>query len=327
LPSPELEPYVGEGASCQLIFSFVVNQALYLALVDEQAGPLINAIRRLPQPPPGCGWLGYLRNLDELTLSRLSDDERTRVVAALAPDPDMQIYGRGIRRRLAPMLDGNQDRLKLTMSLLFSLPYPPMVAYGEEIGMGDDLSLPERYSVHLPMQWNGRARNAGFSDAPQASMLRHVPHAGPYRPGKINVEDQQQDAQSLLHWVRRLIAERKQRQALFEGAWSLIKTSEPAVLVQKGSAQRRFLITAHNLSPQAKDVSIPMPEGDLPWIVLEHPSGCTLEWDGRESTLNLPGYGTCWLVQEPASCAEPATENENACGEGHHDQYWLPRIT
>src|SRR5690606_24962689 len=173
-------------------------------LADAQADPLLRAIHRLPSPPAGCGWLGYLRNLDELTLSRLHDDERHRVLSAFAPDPDMQIYGRGIRRRLAPMLDGNQARLKMVISLLYTLPFPPMMTYGDEIGMGEDLSLPERVSVRLPMQWDAQAPNAGFSNASPGDLFRQVPTSGRFSPDKVNVENQRQDKDSLLNWVRQV---------------------------------------------------------------------------------------------------------------------------
>src|SRR4029450_11113175 len=159
----QLDAYFGEhGDELELLFGFLVNQGLVLALAWQRAEPLARMLGRLPPTPAVSQFVNFIRNQDELSLDKLSDAERDEVFATFAPEPDMRIYGRGIRRRLAPMLDGDQGRLELAYSLLFSLPGTPVLLYGEEIGMGEDLAVPGRGSVRTAMQWAPEP-NGGFS--------------------------------------------------------------------------------------------------------------------------------------------------------------------
>src|SRR5690606_4819531 len=163
---PEHYPdYFGDGDRLTLLLNFWANNHLFLALARGEAEPLLRSIRQQPEPPHRAQYAIWLRNHDELGLARLTDAEREEVMQVFAPDPDMRIYERGIRRRLAPMLGGDTRRLAMAHALLFSLPGTPILRYGEEIGMGDDLSLPERLAVRTPMQWSNEP-NAGFSRAP-----------------------------------------------------------------------------------------------------------------------------------------------------------------
>src|SRR5262249_8770703 len=156
-----------------MLFSFLLNQHLFLALARQSAEPLVRVLKQLPALPATGQWANFLRNHDELDLGRLTAAEREEVYRAFGPEGRMRAYGRGIRRRLAPMFGGDRRRLELAYSLLFSLPGTPVLRYGDEIGMGDDLSLPERASVRTPMQWTDE-RNAGFSAAPGEKLSRPV---------------------------------------------------------------------------------------------------------------------------------------------------------
>ena len=169
----EVAEYFGEGDRIHMIFNFYVNQYLFLAMARGDASLIRKAYDALPQIPEFCQWANFLRNHDELDLGRLSDSDREEVYRAFAPEENMRIYNRGIRRRLAPMFANERQRLELAHSLLLTLPGTPVLRYGEEIGMGDDLSLQERDSVRTPMQWSD-ARNGGFSAAPADQLIMPV---------------------------------------------------------------------------------------------------------------------------------------------------------
>ena len=166
LPPPDAAAFFGErnGEELDMMFAFTVNQALYLALAREDAAPLAAALAALPPKPPDCQWAHFVRNHDELTLDKLSDSEREEVFAAFGPDPELQLYGRGLRRRLPTMLGGNAELIRLVYSLMFSLPGTPVLFYGEEIGMAENLEIDGRYSVRAPMQWSGEPAG-GFTTA------------------------------------------------------------------------------------------------------------------------------------------------------------------
>src|SRR5919202_1292176 len=182
----ELESYFEDhGEALHLQLGFLINQRLWLALARGQAAPLEDLIRRLPVPPHESGWATFLRNHDELTLDKLSDAERDEVFAAFAPEENMRIYGQGIRRRVASLLGGDGSRLRMAWSLLMSLPGTPVVLYGDEIGMGEQLSLEGRMSVRTPMQWAPGAAG-GFSSAPPQRPVP-PPRGGAHAPPRINL--------------------------------------------------------------------------------------------------------------------------------------------
>ena len=169
LPPEEQVAFFGErgGEQLDMLFSFTVNQAMYLALARADARPLAAALAALPPIPADCQWGNFVRNHDELTLDKLSDGEREEVFAAFGPEPELQLYGRGLRRRLPTMLGGDQRRIRLAYSLMFSLPGTPVLFYGEEIGMAENLAIEGRYAVRAPMQWSDEA-HAGFTDRRRA---------------------------------------------------------------------------------------------------------------------------------------------------------------
>jgi glycosidase len=180
-----------------MMFSFYVNQHLYLALARNDPDPVRKALALMPAIPPSCQWANFLKNHDEQNLDKLTEAERQEVFAAFAPEPEMQAFGRGIRRRLPGMLGGDQRRLRLAYSLMFSLPGTPVLFYGEEIGMGENLNLKGRLAVRTPMQWK-RGPNGSFSTADPAALIRQLSDAD-FGPERVNVADQGRDPGSLLN--------------------------------------------------------------------------------------------------------------------------------
>ena len=186
-----------------MMFDFLLNPRLWLALARCDAEPLIDALKTPVRLPSGGQWVTFLRNHDELDLSRLTDEQRSDVFRAFAPRADMRLYGRGIRRRLAPMLR-DRRRIELAYALQFSLRGTPVIRYGEEIGMSENLKLPDREAIRTPMQWDS-TRNAGFSDAePQPFPVRST-RAARTGPRQVNVRAQNREPNSLLRWFENLI--------------------------------------------------------------------------------------------------------------------------
>ncbi|MGH7962939.1 MAG: alpha-amylase family protein [Candidatus Binatia bacterium] len=246
----KIHEYFGDGDKLHMLFNFMVNQHLFLALTRQQAAPLIKGLRKPPQIPDSGQWANFLRNHDELDLGRLSAKQRQEVFQEFAPEAHMQIYGRGIRRRLAPILGGDQRRLRLAYSLLLTLPGTPVLYYGQEIGMGDDLSLEERHSVRTPMQWSNE-KNGGFSSAPREALIWPVISSGEYGYKRINVRSQRGDPDSLLNWMERTIRMRKECPEFGRGAWSIIATGNPAVFAHSCRWHDGRVIAVHNLSDEA----------------------------------------------------------------------------
>jgi trehalose synthase len=288
--------YFGDETADQLhmCLDFLLNQAMYLALARQDARPLIQMLRALPAIPSDDQWANFVRNHDELTLDKLSDAERQEVFAAFGPDPEMQIFGRGLRRRLPPMLEGDPARIRLAYSLMFSLPGTPVLFYGEEIGMAENLAIEGRMSVRAPMQWSD-GPNGGFSTAPHEKLRRPVVE-GDYGPSAINVSSQRRDPDSLLNWMERLIRRRKECPELGWGSWRLIETAEPALLAHRRDWEGRTVIVLHNLSaaPCRARLTIDDAEG---WNGVTDLLGMRDDpsLQGRKLEVELSGYGYCWL--------------------------------
>jgi maltose alpha-D-glucosyltransferase/alpha-amylase len=251
----EVEEYVGVGDKLHMLFNFYVNQHLFLALATGRADDLTASMRRQHRLPVTAQWANFLRNHDELDLSALSTESRQRVYEAFAPDPGMQLYGRGIRRRLAPMLANERRRIELAYSILLVLPGTPVIRYGDEIGMGDDLSLPERFTVRTPMQWSDR-RNGGFSTAPAAQLVRAVVETGEFGVDAVNVADQQRDPASLLNWLQRAIGIRRGCPELAWGDCAVLDGFAPAVLALRSDWKGHRLLSLHNLGAEPCHVGI-----------------------------------------------------------------------
>jgi maltose alpha-D-glucosyltransferase/alpha-amylase len=206
-------------------------------------------------------WAQFVRNHDELTLDKLTKAEREEVFSKYAPDETMRIYGRGIRRRLPPMLNNDRRCLELVYSLLLTLPGTPVVRYGEEIGMGDDLTLPERESVRTPMQWSGEA-NGGFSSAPRERLVKPLVDGDEYGYERVNVTAQQFDADSLLNWMERAIHTRRQCAEFGYGTFTVLDTDDPAVLAHRCDWEGGAVLALHNLAHREAGIKLALNDGE-----------------------------------------------------------------
>ncbi len=241
-----------------------------------------------------------MRNHDELTLDQLSESERQEVFDAFGPEEDMQLYGRGLRRRLPPMLDGDQARMRLVYSLLFSLPGTPVLFYGEEIGMGENLDVPGRMSVRTPMQWT-RDTRAGFTPNRRAKLPRPIPD-GRFGPLAVNVAEQRRDGDSLLSWMERVIRRRRQTPELGWGRWSLLRTGDDAVLAHRCDWKGAAAIIVHNLDGAPRSVTVQLGEdSEEDCVLLDLLDSHQPEYhsDGSTIELLLGGYGHMWLKLQP----------------------------
>lgn len=251
----KIPEYFGQGDRMHMLFNFMVNQHLFLALARQRADALKQSLSTLPGIPATAQWANFVRNHDELDLGRLTRQEQAEIARAFDLTDDMWLYNRGPRRRLPPMLDGDQRRIKLAYSLMFSLPGTPVLRYGEEIGMGDDLSLPERNSVRTAMQWS-KEQNGGFSTANSDQLVRPVISGGEYGYERLNVADQQRDPESLLNWFERLTRTRKDCPEFGWGTWQLIETSQACALAHRCEWRGSVVIAVHNLSEHACTIKL-----------------------------------------------------------------------
>jgi maltose alpha-D-glucosyltransferase/alpha-amylase len=257
VPDNEIEQFFGTGESANrlpMIFAFGLNEATMLALARRDARPLRSAVAKLPVPPAGGQWCTFLRNHDEIDLGRLSDPERNEVFEAFGPDENMRLYGRGIRRRLAPMLGGDRSLIELAYSLQFTLPGTPVLRYGEEIGMGDDLALPERNAIRTPMQWSS-APGGGFSDAADTP-VRPLISGGEYGYQTVNVARQRKDPDSLLAWFERMIRAARECTETGLGTWAVLDLDPPSVFVTRFEGETGTVLFAHNLAEEPVTVDI-----------------------------------------------------------------------
>jgi maltose alpha-D-glucosyltransferase/alpha-amylase len=223
-----------------------------VSLVKQDARPLAKALSVDLELGDTAQWAHFLRNHDELDLGRLSNADRKRVFAALGPDPSMQLYDRGLRRRLAPMLDGSREKLELLHSLCMALPGTPVLWYGDELGMGEDLELDQRTAVRTPMQWSSGPQ-AGFSTVEH--LVRPIV-SGRFGPQRVNVADQRRDPSSLLNWMERLIRLRKETPEIGWGKARVLKTGDAAVLALRYDLERSAVVTLHNFAAAARNVTL-----------------------------------------------------------------------
>ncbi len=267
-PAELLANYFGDeqGDQMHLLFDFIGNQALYLALVRGDARPIAKAMGTLPPPPPTGQYARFVRNHDELSLDKLTASEREDVFAAFAPDPDMRLYERGIRRRFPSMVDGDRARMELAYSLMFSMPGTPVLFYGEEIGMGDDQSLDARHAVRTAMQWSAEP-GAGFSHAPRPAIPRPPIERGPFGYRRLNVEQQRDDPGSFLNWMERLIRTRREWPEVGWGEWRIHRAGNDAVLAHQFDWQGGQVLAIHNVAGTRARVGVRVPDegGGGPW--------------------------------------------------------------
>jgi maltose alpha-D-glucosyltransferase/alpha-amylase len=282
----------GQSSRMMMLFGFRLNQALMLALARQDADPVRQTLKALPLVPGEGQWATFLRNHDEVDLGNLAREDREEVFQAFGPDADMQVYGRGIRRRMASMLGGDRRRLEMAYSLLLTMPGTPVIRYGDEIGMGEDLSLPERQSIRTPMQWSDTA-NAGFSTAAPEALVAPVISGGMYGYEWINVLGQRRDPMSMLTWFERMLHTRRECEEISVGEHELIDVGEPSVLAHRTSSPHGTMLFVHNLSNRAHHISIqPRPGDKQPLSV-----AADGEYDDEVDLhgLDVKGYGYRWL--------------------------------
>jgi maltose alpha-D-glucosyltransferase/alpha-amylase len=296
----ENKNFFGEnGEGMPMMFNFFVNQHLFYALATGEVKPLIDALNKTKEIPKDAEWGQFLRNHDEVDLGRLTKKEREEVYEVFGPEKNMQLYDRGIRRRLAPMMDNDRRQLELAYSVLMALPSTPVLRYGDEIGMGDNLQLKERLAVRTPMQWSADV-NAGFTTAKVA--VRPVIQSPPFDYKTINVEKQRSDETSLLAWTMRMIRLRKSCPEISFGDWEIVSTSSENILVIRYQWNGKHLLIAHNFSPEpihlkVKDV---MKEHEVKNLLADQATFETLP-----DEIKLDGYDYRWYqVNVPADEAK-----------------------
>jgi trehalose synthase len=283
----------GRGDELTMQFDFVGMQQLYLALARRDARPLATALRDRPTPPDPCQWANFVRNHDELTLDKLSDEERQEVFAAFGPEPHQQLYGRGLARRLPPMLGGDPRWIRMVYSLLFALPGTPVLFYGEEIGMGENPEAEGRLTVRTPMQWS-RGNNAGFSDA-RARRLPGPVVTGAYGPEFVNVVDQLNDPDSLLSFLQRLTRCYRSCPELGWGGYQVLDVADPAVLALRITLDEASIVTVHNFAPDPVVVDLVPASAGTDDRLTDLFSGAVTELSDGRCSLPLDGYGHTWL--------------------------------
>ena len=289
LPPTDQRTFFGDedGDELHMLFSFTVNQAMYLALARESAAPLERALAELPAIPEDGQWANFVRNHDELTLDKLSESEREEVFAAFGPEKDLQLFGRGLRRRLPTMLGGDEQRMRMVYSLMFSLPGTPVLFYGEEIGMGENLAIEGRMSVRAPMQWTAGPAG-GFSTVEDPQALCRPVVEGEFGPERVNAFDQRRDPDSLLNWFERLIRRRRETPELGWGAYTALAPREPEVLAHRCDWDDSSVVAVHNLAGHAVTTRLPL-EGDATLVDLLGTADLAAPYE-----LELEPYGYRW---------------------------------
>jgi maltose alpha-D-glucosyltransferase/alpha-amylase len=250
----DVRPYFGDGDEFHMAFHFPLMPRVFLAVRHSDRRPITDIFQHTPDIPSTCQWCLFLRNHDELTLEMVSEEERRRLYHAYSSDPRMRLNV-GIRRRLAPLLDNDRRKIELLTSLLFTLPGSPILYYGDEIGMGDNIYLGDRNGVRTPMQWTGD-RNAGFSRADAARMYLPLNVDPVYGYQAINVEAQLRTPSSLLHWMKRLIAARKKTRVFGRGTLRFLRCPNDSILAHVREFEGETVLAVHNFSGAAQPVEL-----------------------------------------------------------------------
>jgi maltose alpha-D-glucosyltransferase/alpha-amylase len=281
--------YFGEGDECHMCFHFPVMPRMFMSLRREDATPIYEILDRTPPIPDNCQWGLFLRNHDELTLEMVTDEERDYMYEEYAKDPRMKL-NLGIRRRLAPLLDAGRDEAELLHAILFSLPGSPVLYYGDEIGMGDNVYLGDRDGVRTPMQWSGD-RNAGFSRADWAQLYLQPLMDPVYGFQAVNVEAQLRTPNSLLRWLQRFIALRKEHPVFGLGSYEPLRAENTRIFAHIRKWEEDIVLCVHNLARSAQAVQLDLsayagmvpvemlgrtafpPIGELPYLLTLAPRG------------------------------------------------------
>lgn len=294
----EVLPYFGDGDEAQMAFHFPIMPRLYMALHKADRSSIVEILALTPQIPDNCQWCTFLRNHDELTLEMVTEEERQWMWQEYAPEPRMRL-NLGIRRRLAPLLGNDRRKIELLNVLLFSLPGSPVIYYGDEIGMGDNIWLDDRGGVRTPMQWDD-SPSAGFSEADPENFYAPVVDSEEYASFKVNVAAQIQDPDSLFHFTKNLIQVRKSNPFLAAGkfTWAEISPDQPAAAAFWRSDNKEHILAINNLSDSAQSFSIHIPSSisGPGKVVLGEQATFSIE-DGRLD-FTLSPYAYVWIKFE-----------------------------
>jgi maltose alpha-D-glucosyltransferase / alpha-amylase len=286
--------YFGDSDECHMAFHFPLMPRIFMSVRREQRYPISEILSQTPAIPDGCQWGIFLRNHDELTLEMVTDEERDYMYTEYAQDPRMKA-NIGIRRRLAPLLENSRDQMELFTALLLSLPGSPVLYYGDEIGMGDNIWLGDRDGVRTPMQWTPD-RNAGFSNCDPGRLYLPVIMDPIYGYQGLNVEAQMRTSTSLLHWTRRMIDTRKRHPTFGAGTFSELGASNPSILAFVREFGDDRVLCVNNLSrfPQPVELDLRRFEGVVPVEML---GGMHFPKVGElPYLLTLPGHGFYWFT-------------------------------
>jgi maltose alpha-D-glucosyltransferase/alpha-amylase len=303
----DVRPYFGDGDEFHMAFHFPLMPRIFMAVRQGIRRPIVEIIERTPPIPEGCQWCMFLRNHDELTLEMVTDEERDYMYREYAADPRMRL-NLGIRRRLAPLMENDRRKIELLNSILFTMPGSPIIYYGDEIGMGDNIYLGDRDGVRTPMQWSPD-RNAGFSRAEASRLYAPVIIDSIYGFQAINVEAQQRSPFSLLNWMRRLIQVRKQHHAFGRGSIEFLEPANPHVLAYLRELEGDTILVVNNLSGNAQSVQLDLRRfaGRIPVELLGHTE--FLPIDETPYALSLSPYGFFWFALRHAPAAlEPSVQ-------------------
>ena len=289
-----------DGDELHMSLNFNLNQTLALALVRADAGLLAHGLKALPSLPEEASWANFIRNHDEWSLDKLTEAERAEAFKAFGPKAEMQLFGRGLRRRLPTMFDGDQARLRMAYSLMMALPGAPVLFYGEEIGMAENLAIPGRMSVRSPMQWNA-SENGGFSTAPANSLCRPLVTGRRWGPTAVNVAGQERDQDSLLTWMERLVRRRRAAPEIAFGSWTVLPLAQASVLALRYDWHDRTVVTIHNLGGEACCVTLRLePPTGASWARLSDLAGrkdLEVRGDGTVE-IEVAAYDHRWLRAE-----------------------------
>jgi len=289
----DVRPYFGDGDEFQMGFHFPIMPRLYMALKKGDATDMIDILNRTPDIPANCQWVTFLRNHDELTLEMVTEEDRQWMWAQYAPEPRMRL-NLGIRRRLAPLLDNDPRKIKLANSLLFTLPGSPIIYYGDEIGMGDNILLDDRNGVRTPMQWDDTPR-AGFSSAQPDQFYAPLIAAEDYAPARVNVATARANPDSLYHTLRQMIALRKQHKVFGWGAFSWAECDTTTVAAFWKEHETTRLLSLNNLRNEPQTVTVTLPPG-APAPETLFGSADEIQITGNQLTARLNPYQFLWLL-------------------------------
>jgi len=287
----DLMPYFSSGDEFHMAFNFPIMPRMFKSVALGDAASLVEIIENIPTIPENCQWCTFLRNHDELTLEMVTESDRQLMWELYAPEKRMRL-NQGIRRRLAPLLDGDSHKIALMVAILFSIPGAPVIYYGDEIGMGDSIWLEDRDGVRTPMQWN-ETRNAGFSDAEQEDLFLPVIDTGPYCYQKVNVKSQQSSPDSLFNRIQSLVAIRKAHRVFNSQSFRIIVTEKPGVFSILRSNGDEAIWCFHNISDCKQEISLK--KGSYAYL---HGSACKEEFQiSAGGEITLAPYGYVWLLE------------------------------